>query len=403
MEVQVVDERGVAAAGLDVLSHSADGTLSDRSVTGADGTAVVHVPTGGLVSILFDRHNPLLEGAERSVQSVAPPPGRQSLRFITYESQPDDGGPSMGPVVIDYGDLAPDESFFITASCSRDLELDFPAENQVALQNYRGCPGTDVFDVFASRVLFDGSDIIVTHTAAVMGVPFTLGEGVELAFEWEPAVSAETIWQVDGVLGTATAFPSGWWIVGSPYALVPDVATQQVVNPLESASITVQSATQPGELQCVSLGIERDAASCTSSQRTVCGDTAPAQIDWPLDRLAVPTLDSDRTGWSTTEGELGDYFEVRQYAPTLDGANVGWSLQVGIDVSSRPTALELPDDLSEHYDPVDPTSAGVFVNNVDVDGVSGFDAVLDAQGATPLLPGARPISRESVYRRPCAD
>ena len=188
LAIEVVDERGLPGAGLDVLSHTETGALAARATTTADGTAVIEVPAGGIVSVLFDRHNPLLDNEQRTVQSVRPPPGLEALRFSTYESQPDDQArPPMGSIVIDFGPLEPDENLFVIASCARELELSSQGENQLAVEGYRGCPDSDVFDIYAYRVLLDDPGIVVTGTAAITGQPFLPGESAELVIDWQPA------------------------------------------------------------------------------------------------------------------------------------------------------------------------------------------------------------------------
>lgn len=403
IDIEVIDERGLATAGMEVLSHTAEGALVARAVTAADGTAVIELPAGGLVSVLFDRHNPLIEGEERSIQSVKPPAGRQALRFVAYESQPDNSGPTMGPVVIDYGELGPNEGVSLVASCAHDLTLDWPTATSLAIEDYRGCPGGDTFDIYAYRVLISGQDIAVTDIAVIAGQPFTPGEGADLAFDWQPISLAETTWQLSAISGPSSAYRSAWWLVSEPYLLISDFSAQPSIDPLQSDTIVQPTAALPAETQCVSLGIEQSGDVCTSHQRTVCGPGAPAQIDWALDHLAMPTLGASQEAWTSDGGELGDYFEIRTGWFAADAAGVSWSLQVANDVSTRPTALELPDDLIEHFGPADDEPWGVFVNTVDVDSLDGFDAVLDTHGASPLLPAALPISRESVLQRPCPD
>ncbi|MBL8743092.1 MAG: hypothetical protein JNK04_18410 [Myxococcales bacterium] len=394
--VEVVDERGLPGANLDVLSHTAGGTLSAGGVTGADGRIVIAVPTDGLVSVLFDRHEPLLDHEERYIQSVKLPAGRTDLRLVTFQSQPDDDTrPPMGPINVDVG---PASSFWIGASCASAPELMPPLQsNIVTLENYRGCAGVDVFDIFAYRItLSDEDGFVVTDVAAIMGQPFTPGEGADLSLEWEPVSPEETVWQLSGVSDPIEKGFDAWQLAKQPYLFIREPMTLNEVGD----DLVQQSTPIPADLKCLSHWFGEDGSSYRFRRRTVCGETAPANISWAVDRLATPIIDSSAEQWAMGAGELGDYFDVRTTWAADDGALVSWSLLVSSEVASRPLDLELNPELALHFGPAADTSPTVSVTNVDVDGAAGFDEVLDVHGAVPTLPGARELSRELVMAQP---
>ena len=388
--VEVVDERGSPGAGLDVLSHTAVGILSAEGVTDGDGRIVISVPADGLVSVLFDRHAPLLDHEERYIQSVKLPEGRTALRLVTFESQPDDDTrPPMGPINIDAG---PATSFWLSASCASAPELTPLASNIVALENYRGCPGVDVFDIFAYRITFGDDTVVVTHAAAITGQTFTPGASADLSLEWEPVSPEETVWQLSGVPDPVERGFDAWQLAKQPYLLINEPLT---LNPVGD-DLVQQTTPILAESKCLSAWLEESGSSYKFRRRTVCGETAPASISWAADRLAAPIIDSSTEQWALGAGELGDYFDVRALWIADSGALVGWSLLVSQGVASRPLDLELPPELELHFGPVTDASLSVSVTNVDVDGAAGFDDVLDLHGAVPTLPGARELSRELV-------
>ena len=51
----------------------------------------------------------------------------------------------------------------------------------------------------------------------------------------------------------------------------------------------------------------------------------------------------------------------------------------------------------------DDQARSVYVHNIDLDEVQGFDAVLDLLGARPLFPGTSSVSRETAQQNPCPD
>lgn len=370
--VFVTQRDGSPADGVNVVAHDPDGLLVDEGATGADGSAQVHVPVGGGVTVAWITEEVGVStlGRVRLARSVLGLQSPEEVRFVLNRRGVVQ---YAAPVTLQIAGTIPDgaAAVLVSATCGSLFQPAGVEDNFSAVVELLACPGENKMDVVVTA--YDASQSAISQ-AKYLNLSAVGGTSVNIlsqAAHFEPLDAG--MFQISG--------PAGYESISvSTSSLTAEGLVRSTgLNAVASGSIVDAVDPAPGDSYSVVQALDYEGYVRFHQQAASALPMGGGFDALPLDAITLPSADVTSAARPTISwtvegsGELGDgvmvTYDWSLTEPDTSRSLGRWRLFLPPDRTSV-TLPELPEALQAHRPTAEDTS--LVVSRLD-----------DAEATTP--------------------